>query len=296
MPETHTYRDQVLYIRSNRGSFIPLGVTMPTDTGVEQLPLAVLIHGYKSDMATDGLFADYRDLPRTMEPAWRGAGLCAVLASRGIIAVRVNLAGTAYSTDSFRSYSLTSGCNDVWTTVRYLEENYPVDRGHIGLVGHSMGGRMACLLASAHADRIRAIALLAPAINTAAELLSYIDPSGMLERTAARAGFAVVRSDYYGELEISQALFQEIRFLDPVAPLRDFLAIRPHGALVLTGGQDTIIPSEQIRASLGGLDVTVREFSEADHDFCIYEDRPAVTEDVLGTVADFLDDQINRHL
>jgi len=110
-------------------------------------PGVVLIHGFASDR---------REMAR---PA-------AELARRGVVALSFDLRGHGQSSGVYAEDPI----DDVLAAVAALARQPAVDRAHLALVGHSIGGRLA-LLAAAREPAIAATVALAPADDANAQEL-----------------------------------------------------------------------------------------------------------------------------
>jgi len=96
-----------------------------------------------------------------MQPAMRYAGLLRHLASWGVVALAPDTQrGPLASVVSLAADLRTA--LDVGTGVRLGTGDISVDPGRLGLVGHGIGGGAAVIAAAAD-ERVRAVALLAPA-------------------------------------------------------------------------------------------------------------------------------------
>lgn len=96
-----------------------------------------------------------------MQPASRYAGLLRHLASWGIVALAPDTQRGPLASAAALAADLRTAL-DVSTGVRLGTGEISVDRSRLGLVGHGTGGGAAVLAASTD-ERVRAVALLAPA-------------------------------------------------------------------------------------------------------------------------------------
>ena len=108
---------------------IPATVQMPGKLARGgEVPLVVLCHGFTGSRVGDGHF----------EP------LAEQLAEQGVATVRLDFAGCGASAEPYTEYTLTNMAADVDSAIAWMREEYGVT-GPVGLVGHSMGGRLASL-------------------------------------------------------------------------------------------------------------------------------------------------------
>lgn len=109
-----------------------------------EVSLVVMLHGFVGDRSGCANF----------EP------LAQKLAENGIASIRIDFPGNGESKEDYTQYDLTNMINDIDSTIAYMKENYSISK--IGMVGHSMGGRITSLYMN---DEITSAALWAPASN-----------------------------------------------------------------------------------------------------------------------------------
>lgn len=233
---------------------IPVTAVLPQTT--EAAPLVVFCHGFTGSRWCDGHYAT----------------LSQRLAEYGIASVTLDFPGNGDSTEPFTSYTLENMCSDVRRVMEYMCENYRIDPGRIGLLGHSMGGRVVSLCLD---ESIAAAALWSPADNKGLQGLEFIkqDPDDLeaLREQARREGAVPA----WGVL-ISSAFIEQMAASDPWASIEAY-----QGALLLAfAGQDATLFSEQtIQGTLEAVrgrglpfvDLT-EQFADATHNFTAWPD------------------------
>ncbi|MCQ4808192.1 alpha/beta fold hydrolase, partial [Intestinimonas massiliensis] len=75
-------------------------------------------------------------------------GVAAALAEAGIATVRMDFPGCGDSTEPFTKNTLTNMKSDSNASLAYLLANYPLDADKLGIMGYSMGGRLALEIVS----------------------------------------------------------------------------------------------------------------------------------------------------
>lgn len=189
-------------IDSGRGYAIPSTITLPASG--QDWPLVVLCHGFTGNRNGDGHF------PRVARE----------LADRGIACVAPDFAGNGESALPFTDYTLSGMYDDLESVIAYMRTAYPVSSETLGLVGHSMGGRVATL----HLDeRVTAVALWSPANNTGSDGFEF------LSHTAEGREELLQRARTEGQVEVpswgvtvSKTFLEEMDESDPCARLEAY--------------------------------------------------------------------------
>lgn len=110
---------------------IPLVLTLP-DTGKASCPALLLLHGFMAYKEGDGYLLRVA--------AQR-------LAEAGVASARIDFCSMGENRASRRRYGLEMLRKEARTAYKYLCERPEVDDERVGLLGHSMGGRVALLCA-----------------------------------------------------------------------------------------------------------------------------------------------------
>ena len=167
-------RTLTLQVTSARGSSIPVTLTLPGRTG-GGVPLVICCHGFTGNRGLDGHY----------DP------LAQRLAEAGVATAALDFAGNGESTEPFTAYTLDSMTADLAAVRAALTADYPVDAERVGLLGHSMGGRLVALNLD---ETVAAAALWSPAAAPGLDGLEFLnhDAAGREElRTAAESAGTV---------------------------------------------------------------------------------------------------------
>lgn len=204
-------------------------------------PAVVWLGGFRSDMAGTKAQA-------LAEWAWR----------EGRAFVRFDYFGHGESSGDFAQGTITRWREDALAVIDQLT------RQELVLVGSSMGGWIACLVALARPDRIKALALVAPAADFTERLMKpEIPPEGL---AALQSDGVWLRPSAYGDpYPISRGLLDDgarWSILDgegvPVTvPVR-----------ILQGGEDPDVPwrhALELAQQLKGQDVRFTLVKDGDH-------------------------------
>lgn len=204
------------------GSSIPVTITLPQDAA-GPMPLVAMCHGFTGNRGGDGHF----------EPIARA------LAAEGVASAALDFpASGERSGEPFTEYTLQHMQRDLGTVLTYMQQTYNIDTASIGLLGHSMGGRLvtSCLPEGVLPLPVAAAALWSPANGDGVRGLEFLaspqpdDAARMQElealyETARGQGSVATR---WG-VEVSCDLFDQLA-ANP--PAEDLLQYR--GALMLS--------------------------------------------------------------
>lgn len=242
---------------SQRGTNIRATLTVPDQEG--SLGLVVMCHGFTGNREGDGHF----------QP------LAQTLAQNGIATIRLDFAGNGSSDEPFTAYTLTSMYDDIESAITYMKANYDIDDSRIGLLGHSMGGRVVTLHLS---DSIAAAALWSPANNDGLDGLEFLDHTAegreALRTAAAESEEQCVSLPNWGDTTISSAFIEEMAESRPWEVLRAY-----RGALLVSfaGGDEELLSQQTIDGTLeaaaaahaAGADYTslYGQFKTANHNY-----------------------------
>lgn len=133
---------------------IPVTLVLPETDG-QEIPLVLCCHGFTGNRNLDGHFSP----------------LAEQLAVQGIACASLDFSGNGESSEPFTAYTLSNMEQDIDTVLKYLEDNYSVNPEKIGLLGHSMGGRVVALHLN---DSIAAAALWSPAAASGLDGLEFL--------------------------------------------------------------------------------------------------------------------------
>lgn len=136
---------------------IPVTLVLPETDG-QEIPLVLCCHGFTGNRNLDGHFSP----------------LAEQLAVQGIACASLDFSGNGESSEPFTAYTLSNMEQDIDTVLKYLEDNYSVNPEKIGLLGHSMGGRVVALHLN---DSVTAAALWSPAVASGLDGLEFLSHS-----------------------------------------------------------------------------------------------------------------------
>ncbi len=160
------------------------------------------------------------------------------LSSSGFIVLRFDFRGSGDSDGEFEDVTLPGEVSDAERALSFLLEQENVDRERVGIIGLSMGGRVAAILASKD-ERIKFVILYSALLRS----LSKEDIGKKFSREILKkleAGEAV---------EISKGWYVKKEFfetIDYVVPL-DVMSKIKVPILIIHGDEDKVIPVEEAK-------------------------------------------------
>jgi len=179
------------------------------------------------------------------------------LCKSGFIVLRFDFRGSGDSGGEFEDMTVLGEVSDAERSIDFLQDQPNVDKSKIGVIGLSMGGRVAAILASKD-RRIRFAVLLSPALGPLRDrFVTHMD-NETLNRIKSNVPIKVSNGWY-----LREAFFTTID--DPV-PLN---IVNRIGApvLIIHGDHDTVVP---IETSKEGYEI-IRNLNER-NEFYVVED------------------------
>ena len=217
---TYTIIQKDVSIESSRGTKIPAKIFLP-DGVTDSIPLVIMCHGFTGKKeGDDNHFVE----------------LGSILAQNGIGAITIDFPGCGESTEPSTSYTLNNMLDYIDSAINYMKANYSINNGQIGIVGHSMGGRVA----SEYLDKVQAAALWAPANGDGLSGLKFLgDNYEELAQTAQSNG-SVETGNW--NFTVSGELFSQMSSSHPLEKIQSFAG----KLLIVYGDSDDVIDSEVI--------------------------------------------------
>jgi pimeloyl-ACP methyl ester carboxylesterase len=163
----------------NKPAGVHLAATLTLPRGNGPFPAAILITGSGS-----------QDRDETVAGHKPFLVIADYLTRRGIAVLRVDDRGMGASTGNAAATTLNDSVDDVLIGVRYLKGCREIDPKHIGVIGHSAGGRIGPLAAAQSADITFVVMLAGSGIafdqNIFAQRAAIVRVSGAGEEAIAR--------------------------------------------------------------------------------------------------------------
>ncbi|MGV8853925.1 MAG: alpha/beta hydrolase family protein [Devosia sp.] len=256
---------------------IPASVVVPDGEG--PFPAVVMNHGHGGGRQEGGGFER----------------LANALAKAGLVTIRMDFAGTGDSKAPWTDQSLSSMISDSNASLAYLVANYPVDPDRLGILGYSMGGRIALTIAQSPDSPYKAVGLLAPSANPGKSLVLLLAGSDAeAERLYADAksekGYADYTTQYGQHQQLSLKWFDDVLASSPLEGIGAYKG----PMLVVHGDKDVTIPPAENEAVVTAYPrASIVLVPEADHGYGFYSDQPDVSALVESSFADFFSANLN---
>lgn len=255
----------------NGARAVPATVVVPDGEG--PFPAVVMNHGHGGGRQEGGGFAR----------------LAKALADAGILTIRMDFPGSGDSKESFTEGYLSNMISDSNASLAYMLANYPVDPARLGILGYSMGGRIALTIGASADSPYKAMGLLAPSADPGKGLLLFFAGSeAEYERLYAEAssdkGYADYTTQYGQQQKLSKQWFDELLASKPLENIGAYKG----AMLVVHGDKDVVIkPAENEAVVAAYPAASIVLVPDADHGYGFYSDQPEVTALVEGSFAKF---------
>ena len=202
---------------TRRGEDIPAIVFLPE--GANNVPMVLMCHGFTGKKEGDN------DHFLTLGN---------MLAQNGIAAITIDFAACGDSGDTSENYTLSNMQDDMDAAIEFMKDTYSIDETKIGIVGHSMGGRVA----TEYLDNVQAAVLWAPANGDGLSGLEFLNDYNGLYETAKAEGSVDSGWDCNGEdFILSRQFFWEMEESHPLEELSSYT----NPLLVAFGDNDNVI-------------------------------------------------------
>jgi hypothetical protein len=255
----------------NGARAVPATVVVPDGDG--PFPAVVMNHGHGGGRQEGGGFER----------------LAKALADAGILTIRMDFPGTGDSKAPFTEGTLSNMISDSSASLAYVLANFPANPDQLGILGYSMGGRIALTIAGSPDNPYKAVGLLAPSADPGKGLLLFFAGSeAEYERLYAEAssdkGYADYTTQYGQQQQLSKAWFDELLASSPL----DNIGAYKGAMLVVHGDKDTVIkPEENANVVAAYPAASIVLVPDADHGYGFYSDQPEVSALVEGSFATF---------
>lgn len=261
-------------VTSKRDTRIPCSIVLPDNQ--EPAPLVLMAHGFCATRNENGTFPMLADK----------------LAAAGIASVRCDFPGCNDSKETMIPYTIENCQDDLDSIYAYMLEQIPVLSGHVGVVGYSLGGRIALHYTRRHPE-LRTVALWAPAAMNGFDHMEsgFGDAETIRERLeiSLRDGYYPYENSFDGTIKtLSYEFWKQMN--DSRA--RDYFHQFTGNCIMVYGNQDVTVRHEV-------LDVIAAEANPnanfvchvvpgADHGFGAWTNQPGQMAELTEVTAAFL--------
>lgn len=215
---------------------------VPDQAATRPVPAAILFHGFTgTHIEAHQIFVK---LSRALE-------------AKGIAAFRFDFAGSGDSDGDFQNMTATSEIRDAKAILEWVKADPRILSDRISLVGLSMGGYVASIVAGDMPDAVDRLVLWAPAGSLREAMQSAAEEQ--------RVGRNDDVFDLGGNL-VGRALYEDVLAIDPYERARPFRG----RVLILHGMEDATVPYEvalKYQEDVYGERARLHLLEEADHTF-----------------------------
>ena len=287
--------EEVSYVNPASVDKVSLAGTLTMPQGKGPFPAAILIAGSGPNGRDENILGHKLFLV-----------LSDYLTRQGIAILRVDKRGVGHSTGNYDKATSLDFASDVQAGLAYLRTRSEIDRGHIGLIGHSEGGLIAPMVAADDPAVAFVVLMAGPGENGTRIMLqqgalilkaSGMSDSAVAENTAARAAMFKLAREEKDPAKRDAELHRMMAALDKTGTMspqtidaqlkafstdwfRFFLRYEPAPTLArltmpvlaLNGSLDLQVPPKENLAALrtalaGDKDVTIIELPGLNHLF-----------------------------
>lgn len=258
----------------SRGVKIPVTVVLPKGEEGEKFPFVAMAHGHGGMRDVFGAYT------RVSEE----------LAKKGIASIRMDFSGCGESKESFKDNNVTNMLADVTSSIEYMKSLDTIDGEKVGMLGYSMGGRIAMLSSENHS--FSAMTLWAPAgTNGSDPMIAFLDGQESydnLKCEAEKNGSVMFTTRFGQEQELGNQFFVDMEGTNPLEVIANYEG----PMLVINGSVDDIveprIPAAVAEGAVKASKVATIEIEGASHGLGIYSQNPDFTNVLEGETVNFM--------
>lgn len=170
------------------------------------MPLVLMCHGFTGTRNGDG------------DNGGHFNELGNKLAQNGVAAVTITFSGCQDSNEDMTKYTLENMKSDMTSAINYMKSNYSIDSGKIGLVGHSMGGRVVSDYLSNNS--VSTAAIWAPADGDGLSGLEFLGDYSAYYETAKQNGTVTTGGNF--NVKLSKEFFDQMNNSHPTQNIKQF--------------------------------------------------------------------------
>lgn len=227
--------------------------------GEKEAPAVILLHGFTGSKLEPHRF--FLKISRRLE-------------ALGIASFRFDFLGSGESDGDFEDMTVLNELAEAETILDYVRSHPNIDNEKVIVLGFSMGGFVASLLAGDHPQKIEKLILLAPAGSMAAEAKVMVKNSTYIKEESA--------FDIGGNL-IGKGFIEELSTIDVWERAKKF----KREVLLIHGSNDQAVPiedSKKYQEKCYQEHATLHIVTGADHTFNSYHWEKEVIENICNFV------------
>ncbi len=238
------------------------GIVHRPDNVRGKIPAVIIFHGYGG---------------HKMGPNFIFTRLSRQLESRGIASVRFDFAGSGESDGDFIDMTLSCDVHDSENILKYVRNLEFVHKDRISVLGFSMGGAVASILAGGNKEHVHSLCLWAPAGNMG----QIVRDNWLADRYSKAAG-----KSYYdiAGLPMGNAFIEDVT----AAHIYKKASGYDKNVLILHGDEDEVVPlsASEKYIEVYGERSKLKVISKANHCF----ERLDWAEEAIGNSLKFFDE------
>lgn len=242
----------------------------------KMMPLVIFAHGFGADRHEGGRFSEVADN----------------LAAMGIASIRMDFPGCNQSEESFTAFAIRNMLDDIATCIEYMISNYQIDQQHMGMIGYSMGGRLAVIYAAAN-PKFKTLALWAPALTHNMEgledFMGGVDKLNEMIKVAEKKGYVRFKDIFDNDKIISKEYYEDMAKYDPLAALNTY----KDNLLIVQGNKDDIVTPTIINKALRYVNKECNfnylYMDHANHGFGLWDEHPEQSAKLVKATTKFFE-------
>ncbi len=260
----------------NGKRFIPAVVLVPDGAG--PFPAVVMNHGHGGSKEGHGGFTS----------------LAKAFAEKGILTIRMDFPGSGESTEPFTENYLSNMVSDSNASLEYILENYDVDQHRLGILGYSMGGRVALEVVSQPSSPYRTVGLLSPSTDPGEDVIRNMVGSEdeymrLQEEAKSEKGYVDFENEFIGRQILSLEWINEMKNSYPRNDISNFKG----DIMLVYGGRDSVVTPSENKKVLSAFPNAEEVFIEdANHGYGFSGEEPSVTDMVESSFTSFFEKKL----
>jgi pimeloyl-ACP methyl ester carboxylesterase len=224
-----------------------------------KFPAVILLHGFTGHKLEPHRF--FLKISRTLETI-------------GVASFRFDFLGSGESDGDFENMTVLRELDQARAIFQYVKSHPAIDETKITVLGISMGGLVASMLAGELQDELYKLILLAPVGSMKDNIKKWIDVLPFIENyDAYDNGGDLIGKSFFNELETIEVWDKASKFTNPV--------------LIIHGSEDKSVPLEVSSTYIENCyhsNATLRVIDGADHTFNRFEWEREVIETIMEYV------------
>ncbi|MFL0253126.1 alpha/beta hydrolase family protein [Clostridium neuense] len=206
-----------IYAECQRKGYILRGMIHKPENISGKAPIVIMFHGFTGNRMEGGIFT----------------GISKELEQSGIASARFDFVGSGESDGNFEDMCLQSEIADGETILDFVKELDFVDPNRIGLIGYSLGGLIASLLAPKRQADIKAMCLCSPGFSLYDDIVDNKSLTDISLENIEKDGYVDIRGN-----KVGREFTEDIKNLH----ISETISAYKNDVLITHGKDDVIVP------------------------------------------------------